>query len=293
MAVELDIIDDYINVSPVLNDISTASQGAISLWIKIPPDDNGQHVCFSISNNAGATRSEITIVVDWRNSTGSFPGNSFLVFLNDSGATAWEFNAGAGFLNPFAREWVNLVLAHNGTTPILYVNNSLISINFTDSTDKTKWFADILSGGGTLADVATIGAIRLNGSDFGHYGDQITETSIYDTNPSLSDIANLYSFVKHSPINVNAQAYFPMDDLADGEDLNGKNFLNMSVNGNNGTGVDSGGSGGQGRAEEVLSYPGNPIYVMPGLAVAAGGLSRYHDLTGLGGQGDMTRNPLG
>lgn len=87
----------------------------------------------------------------------------------------------------------------------------------------------------------------------------IDEVAIWNTALTQTDITLLYaSKVKGMPYQIqpaNLVAYWPLDDLPEGGDLAGATFVDRSSNTNNGTGSDADTSGGQGKAEEVLSYP--------------------------------------
>ncbi len=86
----------------------------------------------------------------------------------------------------------------------------------------------------------------------------INEVAIWDTVLSATDIEILYkSKIKGMPLQIkpdNLVAYWPLDDICDGCDLAGATFLDRKGT-NNGTGYDANASGGQGKGEEILSYP--------------------------------------
>lgn len=94
---------------------------------------------------------------------------------------------------------------------------------------------------------------------------EIGEAAAWGTNLSLADIALLQSKIKGIPLQIqpaNLKGYWPLDDLPEGGNLAGATFVDRSGNGNNGTGSDADASGGQGRAETVLSYPAGAIEVI-------------------------------
>jgi len=87
----------------------------------------------------------------------------------------------------------------------------------------------------------------------------ITEVAVWDVALTQTEIDLLAkSRLKRIPLQTqpsHLKLYLPMDDLSEGGNLAGATFMDMSGNGNDGTGSDADASGGQGKAEEVLSYP--------------------------------------
>lgn len=110
----------------------------------------------------------------------------------------------------------------------------------------------------TNNDIFTIG-VRNNATG-GFFNGQINELAIWEGTLTSQDIANLYnSKVKRMPLQIqpaNLRAYWSLDDVADEADAVGATFMDMSGNGNTGTGAQSqSGYGLTGKAEEILSYP--------------------------------------
>lgn len=104
------------------------------------------------------------------------------------------------------------------------------------------------------------------------------------------------SRVKHMPLQIqplNLVAYLPMDDGQDGTSADGATVSDMSGNGNNGTGDDGANNTGlTWKAEEVLSYPGDPVYVVSPPSVPS--FIPYPRISGLGGGiGNSMRGGVG
>lgn len=82
-------------------------------------------------------------------------------------------------------------------------------------------------------------------------------------------------------------------DVASGGSYNGVAARDLSDNAHVVTGNHGGNASGlTAMAEEILNTPRDAVYITS-QEVVAGRISRYHDLSGLGGQGQMTSNPLG
>lgn len=118
--------------------------------------------------------------------------------------------------------------------------------------------------GGTLT-----GNLRTNSNDvtigyiddpnkYWFYG-QINEVGVWDTALTATEISLHYNSkikgMAYQIRSVNLKVYLPLNDLADGGNLDGFTFIDRSGNGYDGIGDDNDASGGQGKAEEVLSYP--------------------------------------
>lgn len=190
---KLDGVNDHLIWNSLLTHLSTLTTGGLSIWIKIPSDDNSQRTFFSVSNNAGAIVTELAFLVDFREATGGFPGNSLGLFGIENDTIQWLANTGANFLNAHVGNWIHILITHNGTTPLLYVNGSLTTLTFETSTDKTFWFKDAITDATPVADVCTIGAIRRNGSVITPYNENIDEIAPYNSLISSSEVTNIYS----------------------------------------------------------------------------------------------------
>lgn len=189
----LDGINDYLNFNTLNDNISALTAGAISIWIKVPSDDNTQRTFFSISNNASGVVTELTFLVDFREAVAGFPGNSLGLFAIENDVIQWLANSGANFINPHIGNWIHIVITHNGTTPILYVNGSPVSLVFETSTNKTSWFKSVLTDTSPIADTCTIGAIRRNGTILTPHNSNINELAVYNSLLSASEVTEIYN----------------------------------------------------------------------------------------------------
>lgn len=191
---EFDGVNDHLIWNAILAAIATSTVGALSIWIKVPAsDDNSQRTYFSISNNASAIVTELSFLIDFREATGGFPGNSLALLAIANDTNQWIANAGADFINTHIGNWINIVISHNATTPVLYVNAAPVSLNFEVSTDKTFWFKGAITDTAPVSDVGSIGAIRRNGSVITPYNSNIDEVAIYNGALSGSEVTAIYN----------------------------------------------------------------------------------------------------
>jgi len=91
----------------------------------------------------------------------------------------------------------------------------------------------------------------------------IEDATVWEEVLSSNEIRRLYEArLKYMPLQVRPEVlrlYLPCDDLEQGEDLDGATIIDLSGNGNHGTGNDADSSGGQGYGAEFLVYPCPPV----------------------------------
>ena len=190
---KFDGVNDFLNWNTINADISLLTSGAVSVWIKVPSDDNTQRTFFSISRDADTTITELSFIVDFRESVGAFPGNSFTFLSLQDSVEKWTGNTGANFLNPHIGNWIHFVMSHNGTEPTLYVNGSPVTITYQTSTDKTLWFKGILTDATNDADTCSVGILRRNSTPITAYNENVDEVAIYDDALSAGEVTAIYN----------------------------------------------------------------------------------------------------
>ena len=91
-----------------------------------------------------------------------------------------------------------------------------------------------------------------------YFNGTISDVAVWSVAITDDEIALLaQSRMKRMPLQIqpsNLKAYLPLDDVSEGTTINTKDFIDMSGNGNNGTGSDAGGES-IGEAETYISYP--------------------------------------
>ncbi len=87
----------------------------------------------------------------------------------------------------------------------------------------------------------------------------VEDVAVWEDVLTSNDIYQLYEAkLKYMPLQIRADAlrlYLPCDDLGEGSDLENATFTDFSGYGNDGTGNDEDGSGGQGYGTDLLMYP--------------------------------------
>lgn len=121
-----DGIDDFLNIDAVVGELAGTTIGTISQWVQVPAIDN--EVIFAFGDTDAATMLVCT-----------FTAGKFRIGLYITAAYAWDVTCD-DVLSIGTHH--KLTVVQNGTEPVLYVDGAQPAQTFTDSTDKTKWFAD-------------------------------------------------------------------------------------------------------------------------------------------------------
>lgn len=272
---DLIVIQDHPDLQLGTGDFSVS-------FVLFPTDNNEQ--CFVLGKdtfNGGG-------FVGWffMFNTTSSPANNVMRFSTRNNAT---FNNSVDSLNTYpVNTWYHIVCVRESGTLKIYVDGVLDnsqaeggSTNITNTVELKLGKFDEQSGPsanwyqGGLEEFALWKGLAL---------DQTDVNALY--NPRI----------KYTPRNMhrsNLKCYLPLDEVGDGVSADGVTFRDLSGLNHVGVGDDGANNTGlTGLAGEVLSYTTGPVFVVPAVEVT-GRLSRYHNLTGLGGQGQILSNPLG
>lgn len=268
MGILLDGVDDSINVDGVLNDIATATSGTVLISAKISADSGNQEAVFAISRDsaAPASQTEFVIFYDMRDGADNNQPDKLNVWLQEGGVFQWAWSSDANFLDAFVGKWLQIVVTHNGITPVIYCNGSVCSGSLYDTTNTAKWFRTILTDATFVADTANMGILKRAGVDIIPFGGQVNEAAIWDANLSATEASILNSAkTKYMPLQIkpsNLKGYWAINDGADGVSADGATVKDFSGNSNDGT-VDDGANntGCTWKAEEVFSYPSFLVFV--------------------------------
>lgn len=143
----LDGVDDFINLDALAGELVNVNntEGAI-VW-------KGKIHDFVTLNSKLWSLSDTNAVEDIQVYVGT---GILLAICRVASVIKWQLSTDATFEENVEYE---IVLAHDGTTPILYVNGKLESITFSTEVDKSVWLADT-----TGIDNGRIGCFRLNSS---------------------------------------------------------------------------------------------------------------------------------
>jgi len=115
--------------------------------------------------------------------------DTFLFSISVDGTVQWTASGPANFLDDKIATWIMVVLAMDGTEAVLKVNGQSVALTFPVSTDKTKWFTDIINAVSPV-DNFTLSGRNRNGSlalPFDGLLDNVIITSdVWSTNEALN-----------------------------------------------------------------------------------------------------------
>ena len=176
----------YVNV-PDLSLFADNTKGAISARARVTDNGNGTMPLVSFSRNADATITELTLFY-------KFDDDVIRAFLLINGVFQWDLHTDTNFLDDFAGDFLDVVLAHDGVTPTFIVNGVPVNTIFAVTTDKSKWLASIITnqGGVSPADTLSFGALFRNGSPIRIFNETIDRVSIYNVPLSAPMAASLH-----------------------------------------------------------------------------------------------------
>ena len=175
-------VDDYIDIINIYSTIQSNTQGTFSLWVK-PTDGTPSSVncLIGFGDNSANTRLFVNL-----ESNGKFGAN-----LTLSGAINWGLETDSAVFSD--GEWHNVVISHNGTSSILYVNGVSPAQAYFITTNKTKWINDL-----TSIDNVYIGARKWNGGvNSAFFEGSMGPIQIYNKALSSSEVAQNYNALKN------------------------------------------------------------------------------------------------
>ena len=170
-SLNFDGTDDYVDVSGILSELTTHSQGSISAWVKLAASGGGNQKILAASDTA-TTNNAITFDIHtdkvriWRNSGG----------VSDNLLANTTLSSGA---------WHHVVLTSDGSDWRLYLNGSL---DVTAGGSGT-WFNGSFNG----LNNCLIGALVRTGSPEYVFNGNIDEVAIWDKALSATEITAIYN----------------------------------------------------------------------------------------------------
>ena len=103
----------------------------------------------------------------------------------------WAANTIAETTDPHIASEVDIVIVHNGTAPVMYINGVLSPLVFSNETDKTAWFKAVLTDATNDADAVTVGSDMSNGGLVNPLTGDVVWIKIYDRVLSPIDVREL------------------------------------------------------------------------------------------------------
>jgi len=160
--------DDYVDITSVLSSVATDTQGAFSAWVA-PTDATpvSSTIIIGFGDNDADNRL-------YYNITEFSPAGRLIAVCRINGVTQWILGTDAAITSDDT--WVSVILSHNGTEPVLYVNGVAVAQTFTNTTDKTAWLNDI-----PAIDIATVGMLRYSSQSRNFFEGLIDEPAIFST----------------------------------------------------------------------------------------------------------------
>ena len=171
-AFEFNGMNEYVSLANLFTDVSSDTSGSVSFWFYAEDVSSDNTFLWSFAD----TNADSWFGIRYNNDN-----EQISISHTSAGATKWSItNISASVAN-----WHHLVLVQNGTSPVLYIDNTAYS-TLKNDTDPTLWIAGV-SG----VDNMEIGDLYFNNStryyyfqgkidDFRYYKTALTEQQILD-----------------------------------------------------------------------------------------------------------------
>jgi len=179
------VTDDYIE-STSLNGFNT-SVGAIMWWSKVN-DVAGNYSPVGLSEASGTA----TLLLLYNRDS----NDSFEIQLTTDSTLQFQARTAIDSLDAHVDTWLHIAVVQNGTEVSIYFNGILMPLVWTVTTDKTKWFSDLI-GASTAADTYAIGALAYNGGILFPFSGGIDDVIIYNRVPSSNEVYTVATETAH------------------------------------------------------------------------------------------------
>mgnify|MGYP001561239894 CR=1 FL=1 len=158
--------------------MSDDSVGSLSFWFNADVLDDDDYM-FSISNPTTSTNNYFKIGF-----TGAGSALPITIDFRANGSQAWIAKT-LGTVS--TNSWHHLAVVQNGVSPILYLDGSS-STNLTDSTNITKWFAEM-----TSVDNGYLAATKINSTVAQFFDGRLDDFRYYSSALNSFQIATIYA----------------------------------------------------------------------------------------------------
>jgi hypothetical protein len=186
--------DDYVDVDPLLAGLVSNTTGTVAFWAKMDPDDDVEHVVFSVSRETDAARSDFLVSLDWRRDL-----DFLYARLTVDNEVQWIGTGPEGMLDGLDGQWLHVAVTHDGTRPMLYMDGRPISVGFQVSAGLDKWFSSLFPGALSPADTANIGMIEIGSTDGLQFGGAVDDLRVYGQALTSNQVAELAADVPADP----------------------------------------------------------------------------------------------
>jgi len=147
-------------IKDLIGKLASQKTGTITVKSHLNSGTGAKHLPFSLSVNKAAVLSEFWIVYDM-----TAGNNNLLIGFYVDGSARWLIETDVDSALDWVDKEIKITVVQDGVSPVVFVDDIKISQTFTTSTDKTVWFHDVISAN-TPADVASVGFLRRNGTDY-------------------------------------------------------------------------------------------------------------------------------
>jgi len=207
----------YIDISSVVDDISSNGVGSVVLCINVTDYPDGTNLThFSVTDLSAST--------DYFYINIAAPDSALRIGLNTSVAQ-WRIDFNDRL--ELGRHCVAIV--QDGVSPVVYVDGDTVSFTLAITTDVTAWFDDMSN-----LDAATIGAFRYNSSSLFYINNAVYDLHIYSR--ALSEI-EIKSLSANSVVLGDLKGHWRIDECPAGTNVT--NVYDISGYGNHGTAINN------------------------------------------------------
>lgn len=186
--IRCDGVDDFVFANGCVSSISNKTTGAVGFWTKIASTNATQNKPFAAWKSSG-NLSGLQIL--WNNN----PTLGWQALCYVTNGASWNMYQSSSVATFSPTQWVHVVLVHNGTIPILYLNATSQSVTYINQPYKTHWFKEITTGADAI-DATTIGCVRFNETNNYPWNGWIDDVRVYTAALTASDVTNLYNATK-------------------------------------------------------------------------------------------------
>ena len=180
------------------------TEGSISFWFNADADEDS--ILIGFCNSTANTKFEMT----------TRSNRKLGIQCKVAGTQKWEVTSDT--LYDTYGNWNHVVITHNGTLPVIYINGSIASMTRSSQSDNSVWWTGLRSAG---ADGVSIGCKpRLNNQgEVEHFDGQITDIAFWDNDIDSDAVAALWASgngALASTISTDQTAHFPCQAIEDG-----------------------------------------------------------------------------
>jgi len=177
---------DHVAVDGLIVECANHTVGTVSYRIYQPIDSNAQETVFSMSRDADASTTGLSVFSDLRTQ------DYIIVIFQKANATKWRWHSNNNYLDQFIGQQFYFAIVQDGVEPKIYVNGVDITASdgaFIDTTDTTLWFKNSITDVGAKSDSFNLGVTERNNSNIARMIGKLDSFKIRDIALSPAAIA--------------------------------------------------------------------------------------------------------